>query len=272
MKSRQAAFTLIELLVVIAIIAILAAMLLPALSMAKKKAQAIQCMNNHKQLCLAWHTYALDNNDNLVRNEDSHHSGATSWVGGLLDWSTSSDNTNLLYITDTAHGSLISPYVAKNVKMFWCPTDRYLSGPQRSSGWDHRIRSVAMDAAVGDGVKYDRNNGGFAWFSWWAKKMGDFRTPMPSDSWVFTDEHPDSIDDAILYTDPSLTGGPGTAALTELPGYDHGGACGLAFADGHSEIHKWKYIYPVIYQTVHNVTEPINGDIAWLAQRTPHGP
>ncbi len=103
--------------------------------------------------------------------------------------------------------------------------------------------------------------------------MSDLTAPGPATSWLFIDEHPDSIDDCILYTNPYFTSG--TGQFTELPANDHAGSCGVGFADGHAEIHKWVdalSLYPVKYITRNQVSVSNSRDLAWMSQRTPHQP
>ena len=208
MKKQQRAFTLIELLVVIAIIAILAAMLLPALARAKTEALSVQCMSNKKQMQVAITLYADDNNQVLPCNYDAHDHptprGQTpTWCQGWLDWSegVNSDNTNTAGLIGTG---LLGPY-AKAAALFRCPADNYSSPLQRKAGWPYRIRSIAMDGNVGP--VGGPTLGKYAFSGWTltnpVNKITGFLTPGPAISWVITDEHPDWLDDALLYVNPA---------------------------------------------------------------------
>lgn len=228
-QQQDRAFTLVELLVVIGIIGILAGMLLAVLTAAKANGQGAYCLNNVRQLALAWLMYADDNNGRLPNNFGGLDARTDkNWVANLLDWDLTSDNTNTADLTQASLG----PYAGHDTTTYHCPADMALSGIQRSAGWQNRVRSYSMNASVGDagpitasGV--NTNNPDYVQFFTYNS------IPIASKIFVFLDEHPDTIYDGYFVNRAY------SHEWSRLPASFHSGAANFSFADGHAEIHKW---------------------------------
>jgi prepilin-type N-terminal cleavage/methylation domain-containing protein len=282
-RGQPRAFTLIELLVVIAIIAILAAMLLPALSSAKIRAQGISDMNNTRQLALAALTYGVDNKDQTPPNIDGTSPGIIAgsdpqhqcWVAGQLTLGSGGNkaNTNIAMLIDNQsypNGAFLGSYLGKDYKVFKCPADQsvYTLYGQTFP----RVRSYSMNTFVGNpaesgtgGTASAPNNS--------PNTPGPFKTysaiHSPSRTFLFLDERPDSINDGVFSTDES----PGNLHLRDVPAAYIGGAAGFSFADGHSIIHKWSpgWITQPIQRTPINdhyfsPGDPEITDLYWIQQ------
>jgi prepilin-type processing-associated H-X9-DG protein len=266
--ARRAGFTLIELFVVLTTMAVLAAVLLPALAGTKPNTQAFQCLNNQRQIMLAWQMYAADNGDLLPPND--FYSGGSApvqawfgpsrgqcnWVGGSMDnRPNNTEATNPIMLTAWA---ALGPYNT-NAATYHCPADNSVV-----AGVGPRIRSVSMNAAVGTIWNSARISGspakgdpvGSTWLtgSWsgsgvdnsvWRTygTLGSMIRPVPSKLFVITDENPFSINDpafcVAMGSSGDANGNATSTVLVDVPASYHNGACGIAFADGHSEIHKW---------------------------------
>ena len=274
-RRANPGFTLIELLVVIAVIAILASMLLPALGRSKLQAQGVQCLNNSKQMMLVWRLYVEDNREQVPSAYGNPGvwipDGSMSFTGNAKTDGQNAVNWNVDLMVKA---SCLWPYCGNNATIWRCPGDQYgclvPSGPQQGQTLP-RQRDYSMLSWFNSSDTAEFGTGFVIY-----KKSTGILNPGPAMTIVFVDERCDSINDGEWCC--GMSGWPDLPAqwtIVDFPGSYHGGACGFAFADGHSEIHKWldtRTTPPIGRLGGLDDSEPNNVDAFWIMQHATRKP
>jgi prepilin-type N-terminal cleavage/methylation domain-containing protein/prepilin-type processing-associated H-X9-DG protein len=267
--SGKNGFTLTELLVVISVIALLAALLAPAMATSRADSAAVKCMSNHRQLVTAWLMYASLNGNRLPPNQNGGgvQDLVPTWCEGWLEWDANwQQNTNWHNLVDSqapnGTPASLGPYLGGSAQVFKCPEDVFDCLEEKQMV--PRDRSISMNAFVEGGAF--STTGKSTWYPTWRayNTVSDLTHPSPANLMVTLDEHPDSINDAWFITDVE-----DTTTWEDIPGSYHNGAASLSFADGHCELHHWQGMtlrQPVkgIYINGTLSDTPGNVDIAWV--------
>lgn len=235
MKNLKA-FTLIELVVVIAMLVLLCSLLAQGLASTRPNNSSARCQNNLRILNNAWRMYSDDNRGKLAPSVvggealgGAGYTGIVGWVGGWQDWLTTFDNTNVLLLVNERYASM-APYVNRATSVFKCPADRFVSIPQAARGWTQRVRSYSTGAQLGIG---NAEEGGWdTRFYRHVTNETELLYPTPAETWVYLDEHPDSMNDPGIFS-------PLASTWIDYPATYHNGGANVVFADGHAEMHQW---------------------------------
>jgi prepilin-type processing-associated H-X9-DG protein len=280
----QSAFTRVDLITCCAILTLLAFCVAPLRGIGKADSDAAICFNNNRKLIQAWQLFTMDNSEKLagaihggLANQsqptpvDQMRSATTGqlvypWAQGWQSWDNNLQNTNLQSVINPRYAAL-AEYFGRRKEVVKCPADTYLSGLQISAGWKERARSYSMNIALGDG------NGGPGDGPWGtsyrkARKLSELVYPPPGGTWVFVEEHPDSMNDPSFF-DPQ--GQPGSLTSVDVPANFHDGAANFSFADGHIEQRRWIGAFrtaPVVFSGS-VVTGNNQSDLKYLFDHTP---